>query len=141
MSTDFLQTKLYLPPLRPNLVPRLRLINRLNQGLGPDHKLTLVSAPAGYGKTTLIAEWLQMVEHQIAWLSLDERDNELGVFLGYVSAAIRSIFPDALPETQSILMITPLPPISAITNLLINELNQIDELFILVLDDYHLIEA
>jgi LuxR family maltose regulon positive regulatory protein len=94
----FLQTKLYIPPLRPNLVPRLRLIERLNQGLQLGHKLTLVSAPAGFGKTTLVSEWvghLQLeaakeseIVNRIAWLSLDKGDNDPTRFLAYFIAAL-----------------------------------------------------
>ena len=103
--------------------------------------LTLVSAPAGYGKSTLISCWLEGVDCLTAWLSLDEHDNELGAFLAYFLAAIETIFPNAVPETQAILLASRLPTSAAIATTLLNELNQIDEPFILVLDDYHLIDA
>jgi len=103
--------------------------------------LTLVSAPPGYGKSTMISSWLESVDCQYAWLSLDENDNELGGFLRYFLAAIQTIFPNAMSETRALLEATPLPPISAIANNLINELDQIKQRFILVLDDYHLIRA
>ena len=79
MATPLLQTKLYIPPPRPELVPRPRLVERLNAGL--HRKLTLVSAPAGFGKTTLVSEWVQATGSvsppiAIAWLSLDESDDE-----------------------------------------------------------------
>jgi len=93
-----LQTKLYIPPLRPNLVPRPRLIEGLNQGLQPGRKLTLISAPAGFGKTTLVSEWVsdlrsespleKQIENRIAWLSLDENDSEPARFLAYLIAAL-----------------------------------------------------
>ena len=73
LSGDLLQTKLYVPRLRPSLVPRPHLIEMLNQGL--HRKLTLISAPAGFGKTTLVSEWLAGAERPFAWLSLDERDS------------------------------------------------------------------
>ena len=76
MFTPLLTTKLYIPPARSELVPRPRLIERLDDGLCLDRKLTLVSAPAGFGKTTLIAEWLVHAERPFAWLSLDEGDND-----------------------------------------------------------------
>jgi len=121
------------------MVPRPRLTEWLDQRRG--RPLTLVSAPAGYGKSTLISCWLESVDCPTAWISLDEHDNELRGFLRYFLSAIQTIFPNAVPETQALLMVTPLPPISAIANILINELNQIEGPFILVLDDYHLIEA
>ena len=83
MTISLLRTKLYVPPLRPELVSRPRLIERLNAGL--HHKLTLISAPAGFGKTTLLSEWVAGCgpRTRVAWLSLDEGDNDLAQFLGY----------------------------------------------------------
>ena len=74
MPTPLLTTKLYIPPPRPNLVPRPRLIERLNEGLR--RKLTLISAPAGFGKTTLLNEWVAGYRGPVAWVSLDEGDND-----------------------------------------------------------------
>ena len=76
-----LQTKLYIPPVRPELVSRPRLIERLNAGLPAGRKLSLVSAPAGFGKTTLVSEWVAGCERPIAWLSLDDGDNDPTRFL------------------------------------------------------------
>jgi len=134
-----IQTKLHRPPLPVDLVRRPRLTAWLEQRRGCP--LTLVSAPAGYGKSTLISCWLESVDRPTTWLSLDERDNELGVFLGYFLAAIQTIFPTALSETQSLLAATQLPPVPAIAKILINELDQIEQPYTLVLDDYHLIET
>lgn len=94
MSGDLLQTKLYVPQLRPSLVPRLRLKKSLNQGLHLGHKLTLISAPAGFGKTTVVSVWVQALCEATppvatAWLSLDENDNDLARFLTYLIAALR----------------------------------------------------
>src|SRR3990170_2752783 len=89
VTDSILQTKLYVPPLRSSLVPRPRLIARLDAGL--DGRLTLISAPAGYGKTTLITEWLQTEERRVAWLSLDEGDNDPRRFLAYLFAALRQV--------------------------------------------------
>ena len=75
MDTQLLTTKLYIPPIRPDLVPRPRLIQRLDEGLRVGHRLTLVSALAGFGKTTLLSEWAVGCGRPIAWLSLDEGDN------------------------------------------------------------------
>ena len=108
MSTPLLKTKLYIPPVRPELVPRPRLIERLNAGL--HRKLTLVSAPAGFGKTTLVSEWIQAMGGATppiaaAWLSLDEDDNDPTRFLSYSIAALRTIEANiaegALSERQS----------------------------------------
>ena len=81
MPTPILATKLYVPPPRANLVLRPRLIERLNEGLSSGRKLTLISAPAGFGKTTLISEWVAVCERPVAWLSLDEGDNDPTRFL------------------------------------------------------------
>jgi len=138
-TPTIVQTKLYPPPLPDDMVLRPRLSELLDRGrLQP---LTLVSAPAGYGKSTLISAWLESADCPTAWISLDERDNELIDFLLYFLAAILSMFPDSVQESQALLMVAPLPPVPTITRILINELDQIEQPFILVLDDYHLIEA
>ena len=89
MSTPLLATKLYIPPVRPERVPRPRLLERLEAGL--DRKLTLISAPAGFGKTTLISECAARCGHPVAWISLDKSDNEPVRFWDYVVAALQTI--------------------------------------------------
>jgi LuxR family maltose regulon positive regulatory protein len=89
MSTPILVTKLDIPPPRPKIVLRPRLIERLKEGL--HHKLTLISAPAGFDKTTLIGEWVASCERQVAWLSLDEGDKDTTRFLAYLVAALQTI--------------------------------------------------
>ncbi len=89
MATPLLTTKLHIPPIRPELVSRPRLIERLNAGL--DGKLTLISAPAGFGKTTLVTEWLDEAERPFTWLSLDESDNDPVRFITYLVAALQRI--------------------------------------------------
>ena len=89
---QLLSTKLFVPPARPERVFRPRLIERLNEGL--HRKLTLISAPAGFGKTTLVSEWLAGCERPAAWLSLDESDNDPARFLAYLVAALQTIAPD-----------------------------------------------
>ena len=93
MSTPILATKLFVPPPRPKVVPRPRLIERLNEGL--HGKLTLISAPAGFGKTTLVSEWLAAPggrpARPAAWLSLDEGDSDLTRFLTYLVAALQTL--------------------------------------------------
>ena len=134
-----IQTKLNRPSLPADMVHRPRLTQWLKRH--QRRPLTLISAPAGYGKSTLISCWVSSAGCPTAWVSLDEHDNQLGNFLGYFLAAIQTIFPNALPETHSFLTSTPQPSISAIAHTLINELNQIGEDFIVVIDDYHLIES
>ncbi len=134
-----LQTKLYIPPLRPDLVPRSGLIARLNQGLEPGCKLILVSAPAGFGKTTLVIEWLAQLAGQDfipAWLSLDERDNDLNLFLTYLLTTLET----ALPEVDGLAESLNAPQAPETTALLTTMLNEIDRSpgqIVLVLDDYH----
>src|SRR5450759_1355587 len=91
MPTPILATKLYIPPLRPHVVIRPRLIERLNEGL--HRKLTLIAAPAGFGKTTLISEWVAFIGRPTAWLSLDEGENDPARFLAYLVAALQTIAP------------------------------------------------
>jgi len=133
-----IRTKLNRPPLPVCMVKRPRLTGWLSDSL--ERPLTLVTAPAGYGKSTLISCWLEVVDRPAGWVSLDEHDSELGSFLAYFLAAIQTVCPEAAPETQTFLTVTPKPPVPAIAHSLINELDQIETPFILVLDDYHLID-
>src|SRR5215475_7721526 len=89
MSTSILATKLYIPLPRRNVVSRSRLIERMNEGL--NSKLTLISAPAGFGKTTLVSEWVAGKARPTAWLSLDAGDNDPARFLTYLVAAVQKI--------------------------------------------------
>src|SRR5438309_3364746 len=92
MPTPILAMKLYIPPLRPSVVSRPRLIERLNEGL--HRKLTLIAAPAGFGKSTLVSDWVAASDSQAAWLSLDEGDSDPARFLTYLVAALRTIAPN-----------------------------------------------
>jgi LuxR family maltose regulon positive regulatory protein len=137
-----LRTKLYRPPITSDLVSRPRLLERLNWRRR--RPLTLVSAPAGYGKTTLVSSWLQSLAQRTppvpgAWLSLDEEDNDLAQFVTYLLAAVRTLFPEACPDTLALLQAATLPPLPILARSLINELDQLDPPFVLALDDYHLI--
>jgi len=162
MSTPLLATKLYVPPPRPDLVPRPRLIERLDEGLRLGRKLTLVSAPAGFGKTTLLSEWIYtgvgsreygvgpltpyslLPTPLFAWLSLDGGDNDPARFLTYLVAALGRVeegigagIVDALRSPQP-------PPLEPLLAALINQIDATlgpDALLLLVLDDYHLITA
>ncbi len=149
MPVPILATKLYIPPPRPKVVLRPRLIERLNEGLSAGFKLTLISAPAGFGKTTLVSEWLAGCQRPVAWLSLDEGDNDPTRFLTYLVAALQTL---ALSEVEGIkanigegvlaVLQSPQPPSTeSILTALLNEISTIPENFILVLDDYHLIES
>ena len=99
--------------------------------------MTLISAPAGYGKSVLASQWLETCECPGAWLSLDENDNDLRVFLTYLIEALQSAFPGATPETRTLLKAANLPPEKVLAYNLLNDMEQVEEPFILVLNDYH----
>ncbi len=134
-----LTTKLSVPPLRADLVQRLRLFERLKEGLA--RPLTLVSAPAGFGKTTLVTEWLNSAERPFAWLSLDESDNDPARFLTYFVAALQKIDPAIGQAALAMLQAPPSPPPEAFLTSLINDIAAAPQPFILVLDDYHFIQT
>ncbi|HEU5380854.1 MAG TPA: LuxR C-terminal-related transcriptional regulator [Ktedonobacteraceae bacterium] len=137
--TPILATKLYLPRLRPHVVSRPRLIERLNEGL--HRKLTLISAPAGFGKTTLVTAWVEGIQRPTAWLSLDEGENDPTRFLIYLVAAVQTIAPTLGEEVLRALQSSQPPPLEAMLVALLNDLASIKDPFVLVLDDYHMIEA
>ena len=139
MSTPILATKLYIPPPRPKVVLRPRLIERLNEGL--HRKLTLISAPAGFGKTTLVSEWVAGCERPVAWLSLDEGDNDPTRFLTYLVAALQTIAANIGAGVLGVLQSPQPPPTESILTALLNEITTIPDNFVLVLDDYHVIDA
>ena len=163
MFTPVLATKLYSPPPRPNMVPRPRLIERLNEGLLAGRQLTLISAPAGFGKTTLVSKWIAdcrflnadgessssgqaspnpqstIANPKFAWLSLDEGDSDLARFLIYLVAAVQTIAPNFGAGVLGALQSS--PPTEALLTTLLNELAAIPHRFILVLDDYHALDS
>jgi LuxR family maltose regulon positive regulatory protein len=151
LQEPLLATKLYIPPTRPALVPRPRLVEQLDNGL--HRKLALISAPAGFGKTTLITEWLDCLrlQHQnsrfeisISWLSLDAGDNDLLRFLSYFIAALvqtDNLTPTFGDDVLNLLQSPEPPPSEAVLTTLINEIAASQTKFLLILDDYHLIEA
>src|SRR5947209_1903722 len=137
-----LATKLYLPRFRPNVVSRPRLLERLNEGL--HRKLTLIAAPAGFGKTTLISEWVEGIERpgaRTAWLSLDEGESDPTLFLTYLVAALQTIAANIGEGVLGVLQSPQPPPTEAMLMALLNEITTIPDQFVLVLDDYHVIEA
>ena len=145
MSIPILQTKLFLPVPPDERVARPRLIERLNKGLS--RKLTLVSAPAGFGKTTLVAEWLSSLNtagsagRPVTWLSLDENDNDPARFVTYLLAALQNIDPDIGQAAQGMLQSPQPPPPESFLSSLINDVAVTPRPFVLVLDDYHLIHT
>ncbi len=141
MPAPILATKLYLPPPRPNIVLRPRLIERLNEGLSAGRKLTLISAPAGFGKTTLVSEWVAGCGQPVAWLSLDEGDNDPTSFLAYLVAALQTIAANIGNGVLAILQSPQPPSIESILTTLLNEITTIPDHFVLVLDDYHVIDS
>src|SRR3989304_5559340 len=142
---SLLVTKLYAPPPQPGRIPRPRLIEQLNADLwregGFARKLTVASAPAGFGKTTLIVEWLRSVDHRFTWLSLDDNDNDPARFLAYLIAALQKIDAAIGHSTQAMLQSPQPPPPEVLLTLLVNELASVSSPFVVVLDDYHLINA
>ena len=141
MAGPLLETKLHVPRRRRSLVPRPRLSERLSSGA--ESTLTLVSAPAGFGKTTLLAEWLAAAAadgRSVAWLSLDQRDNDPAMFWTYVVAALRTAAPAGGASALSLLQ-PPQPPIEAGLVALLNDLDAMPDDVVLVLDDYHVIDA
>ena len=145
-TTALLQTKLQRPRVARQFVPRPRLIERLEQGSqGP---LTLVVAAAGYGKTTLVSSWIDSFAAEnesarlpVAWISLDERDSDLGLFLRYFIAGVQSMFPGACADTFGLIQATRQPAFDLLCTTFVNEIAAISQDFILVLDDCHLISG
>jgi LuxR family maltose regulon positive regulatory protein len=144
MPAPLLRTKLHIPPVRKELVSRPRLIEQLNAGL--DRKLTLISAPAGFGKTTLLCEWVQALGDAspptaIAWLSLDEGDNDPALLLAYLVAALQTTNSSVGEGIVDALQSPGPVSVEAVLYRLLNEIAEFPEQVVLVLDDYHLIES
>jgi len=132
---SLLQTKLQPPRLSQDVVHRPRLLDQLQS----PSCLVLVVAPAGYGKTTLVGTWLETVPMPSAWLALDEEDNDFATFVRYLIGALQTRFPHIDSKTPSLFQTATPASVTSISNNLINEMSTIDQDFILVLDDYHLI--
>jgi LuxR family maltose regulon positive regulatory protein len=136
-----LETKLYIPRLRRGMVARPGLSKRLSRGA--ESKLTLISAPAGFGKTTLLAEWLASApagERSAAWLSLDQADDQPVSFWTYLITALQTVAPGVGASALSLLQ-EPQPPIEAVLATLLNELSAVPHDIVLVLDDYHVVDG
>ncbi len=139
LTAPLLSTKFYIPPARPEFVPRPRLIERLDGGL--PRKLTLISASAGFGKTTLLSEWVTGCKRPVAWLSLDEGDNDPTRFLAYLISALQTIAANIGQGVSGALQSPQPPPPEMILTALLNEITTIPDKFVLVLDDYHTIDS
>ncbi len=138
-ESPLLRTKLHRPTVSGDLVRRQRLLDSLSRGL--EQPLTLISAPAGYGKSVLVNQWLDTLELPIAWVSLDASDSDLKEFTSYLVEAVHRIAPQACAQTLAMLASPQQPPLSELAGELINELDAMDGPFLLVLDDYHRVEA
>ena len=134
-----LRTKLHRPPVTGDFVYRSRLHEHI--GLGLETPLTLVSAPAGYGKSTLVSHWIESQDLPCAWLSLDDADSDLNVFVSYLIAAIRTVFDDSCAELEALIAAPRPQPVSVLGGCLVNELDAVETSFLLTLDDYQRIEA
>lgn len=134
-----LNTKLFIPPPRVEIVPRSRLFKKLNNRSG--QRIVVVNAPAGFGKTTLVSDWLNRSAMQAAWISLDEKDNDPNQFFTYLITALQRR--DIIDDQVATKLIKSLgsSPLEAVLTALINHILEIKQQFLLVLDDYHLIEA
>ena len=137
MAIPLLTTKLYIPPIRPEIISRPRLIECLDAGFY--RKLTLVSAPAGFGKTTLVNAWLRSTDRKVIWVSLDEGDNDLIRFLNYLITAFQQL-DNEIAQALEHLTITPqLPDVDELLTELINTITSVSNPFVLVFDDYQVI--
>ena len=134
-----LLTKLHIPPVGINIVHRTELYDKLNMGLS--RKLTLVSAPAGYGKTTLISDWIKQQNITTVWYSIDNADNDPLDFLSYLISGIQGIYKEFGQSSLKLLNLPNKPSSESILGILINEILKINHNFLLVLDDFHLIES
>ena len=137
-NVEIIHTKLNRPPVPHDLVAREQLLDRLNSRL--NRPMSLICAPAGYGKSTLVSEWLEHCNLPFAWLSLNETENDLRLFLSYFLAAVKTIHPEIGDEIMPLLKGQELPPATILAGRLTNDLNSIDSPFILSIDDYHLID-
>src|SRR5436190_212981 len=141
MATPILTTKLYIPPPPSKVVLRRRLIERLNEGLHRTPGVTLISAPAGFGKTTLVSAWVAGCDRPVAWLSLDEGDSDPARFLTYLVAALQTVAAEIGEGVLGVLESPQPPPTDSLLTALLNEITTLPGDFILVLDDYHVIDA
>src|SRR5262245_14013657 len=139
MDTSLLATKIRIPPQPHRLVYRTRLVDALEQGVG-SHRLTLVCGPAGYGKTTLLAQWAQMSRFRVAWLSVDRQDNDVARLFRYLLTAWTEIRPGLDDSPLGLLLGATSPDHDAILAAFINAATDVPDDTVFVLDDCHLID-
>ena len=139
MVIPILATKLHIPQSPRKVVLRPHLVGRLSEGL--HRKLTLISAAAGFGKTTLVSAWVAGSDQRVAWLSLDEGDNDPSRFLIYLVASLRTIVPTIGEAALGALQTPQPPPPESVLTALVNELTAVPDKFVLVIDDYHVIDS
>ena len=138
-STPLIRTKLHRPSVPFDVVGRDRLLRLMDRAF--EVPLTLVSAPAGYGKSVFVARWAGSCEHRVAWLSLDRDESDLRLFLQYLVAAVHTVAAGACRVTEDVLRAPELPPASVLAGYLLNELEAIDQPLVIALDDYHRIAS
>src|SRR5215211_416773 len=139
MQSSALATKIQIPPQTHRVVRRARLVDALEHGV-PDHKLILISAPAGYGKTTLLSQWAHASQMAVAWLSLGEEDNDPDRFFRYLLAAWETVHPNIRDSPLGLLLGALEPDRDAVLSAFINVANDLPDHTVFVLDDAHLIE-
>lgn len=137
MPSILVKTKLYIPYLRTNLVERPRLLDKLSQGYQQHHRLLLINAPAGFGKTTLVRAWVETVQAPTAWFTIETGDAAPRQFLNYLVSAICQALPELGKTLLSVMTATPPLPIDYILTLLVNQVSESKDPLIIVLDDYH----
>ncbi len=140
MSGSLLSTKLYVPPARENAVARPHLTEKLMTGLRQPGCFVLLSSPAGFGKTTLLSEFISQLQQPVAWVSLDEGDNDPVRFWSYLIAACQTVQAGVGASAQAILQLPQPPQAEPILTLLINDIASLDHELVLMLDDYHAIQ-
>src|SRR5215211_374668 len=140
-NPPLLKTKLHIPPQRANMVFRPRLLAKVEEALRRQHRLTLISARAGSGKTTLVSEWIHTQERPCTWLSLDTKDNDPQRFVSYLVEGLRQLDITVGQAELSQWEQFELPPVDVFLTEVINEITSHSAPFVLVLDDYHVIQS
>jgi LuxR family maltose regulon positive regulatory protein len=140
VHSRLLSTKLHRPALPPRRVQRPHLVERLNEGLASGRQVTLVSAPAGFGKTTCISDWVNTLDRPVSWLSLDAADDDPGRFFAYLIAALQEVNASLGREIEGALRSGQLPPTEVISTTLVNDILELETRCLLVLDDFHVIQ-
>ncbi len=128
----------FIPPSHVTALDRPRLLDRLDHERFP---LTLVSAPAGFGKSVLVSQWIDRVADASVWISLDDRDNDLAVFLAHFVEGVQGVMPNALAGLNEAGDITESPAPATLARTLLNDLSELDEPLVIVFDDYHVISS